>query len=155
MSETRATAAVRKPPEPYPAAGRAAVFVALSVPLLAGFYLWGGVVLFVWGVIPIAAAFGPRVWPKLTGVEAAAIAALVAALAWMPAVAIETNLLIPLCGPDLAGVVKPAAIVTGTYLVVGLVGALKQWVSLWVAAGVLVPVAYAVATQWLDAPLTC
>lgn len=154
MSETR-TATVRKPREPYPAAGRAVVFVGLSIPLLAGFYVWGSVVLFVWGFIPLAALFGPRVWPNLNGVDAAATAAVVAALVWLPAVGIEVNLLIPLCGSDFAGVVKPAAIVTGTYLAVGLVGALRQRVSLWVVAALLVPVAYAVATRWLDTPLTC
>jgi hypothetical protein len=143
------------PRESFSPAERAGAFVALSFPLLLGFYLWGFAVVTAWGVIPLAAWLGPRIWPALKGAEAASLAALVAAVVWLPAATMELNLLVPLCGTGFVGTVVPAALASAAYLVVGVVSALTRRVVLWIAAAPLVPVVYGLVSQWLDAQVTC
>lgn len=154
-TERRTGVGLSRPAEPYRAVGRVAAFIALSVPLLFGFYVWGSAIVFAWGVIPLAAVFGPHIWPTVKGGEAALVATLVAGIVWLPSFAGERNLLIALCGPDFAGVVVPAGLATAAYLVVGILSALTQRVVLWVAAAPLVPLVFLAASHWVDALITC
>ena len=154
-TERRVNVGLSEPPRPYPAVGRAGAFVALSVPLLAGFYLWGSAIVVAWLTIPLAATFGPHIWPTVKAGEAAVLAALVAGLVWLPAVGVEVNLLIALCGPGFAGTIVPAASATAAYLAVGMASALTRRVLLWVAAAPLVPLVFALVTNWVDAAVTC